>query len=64
MNSLSKMKRELLKETQRQKVNAWGLDYEKSKKLRAEEQKNYEKYLLLDGLIKANEKGIKNGKSK
>ena len=57
------MQRELYKLTKSQRQNAWGIkDFDKSMKLRQQEQENFEKLQLLNGLIKAKEKGRKNDK--
>lgn len=61
MSNLSKMKKDLLFEMKSQRQGAWGIkDFEKAQKIRKKEQKNYEKLQLLEGIIKASEKGNKN----
>lgn len=61
MSDLNKMRKELILETKLQRKAAWKeKDYYKSIKIREEEQKNYEKLQLLDGIIKAKQKGNKN----
>lgn len=65
MKDINKVKRELFIKMQEQRNNAWSIkNYEKSSQLRAEEQKNYEKYMFLDKITKAIEKGTKNGKNR
>ena len=63
MNNINKYKRELYIELHRQRDNAWDIkDFKKSTELRAKEQRNYEKYIFLDKITKAIEKGNnKNG---
>ena len=54
------MRNDLFFEAKRQRETAWGeKDFDKSQKLRAKEQENYEKYMLVNGLMKAIEKGKK-----
>lgn len=61
MNELKKLKDNLYKETVYQKKKAWNTkSCEEAFKIREEEKINYEKYKLLDGIIKAKEKGEKN----
>lgn len=60
MSNLKKLKKEIYKLTLEQKETAWNLKYDDSCKLRKEEKKNYEKYKLLEGIIKAREKEEKN----
>ena len=64
MNNLSKIKKELFLLTIEQREIAWNTkDYEKSIKIREKEKINYEKWKLIDGIIKQNEKERKNGKN-
>lgn len=60
MNNLWKIKNELFLTTKAQKKSAWVTSsYEKAQKIREKERENYEKYKLLEGLIKATKKGNK-----
>ena len=60
MKNLNKMKNDLYIITRFQKEKAWKeKDFDKSQEIRKEEKENYEKYKLIEGLIKANEKGNK-----
>lgn len=62
MNNLSKMRKELDFEATNQKINAWKVkDFHTAQKIRQKEQENYEKIKLIDGIMKANRKGNKNG---
>ena len=64
MKNVNKVKRELFIKMYEQRNNAWNIkDFKKCSELRAEEQKNYEKYMFLDKITKAIEKGNKNGKN-
>lgn len=57
MNNLNKIRKELLLLTMEQREIAWNTkDYEKSIKIREKEKINYEKWKLVDGIIKQNEK--------
>lgn len=61
MNNMKDLRRQLLFKTKEQRNKAWvAKNYEKSEELRKEEEKNYDKWKLLDGIIKASEKGKKN----
>ena len=63
MKNLNKMKNDLYIITRFQKEKAWKeKDFDKSQEIRKEEKENYEKYKLIEGLIKANEKGNKSNK--
>lgn len=54
---LSKLKDDLYQQTKIQRKRAWGeKDYKKCIKLREKEKETYEKWRLLNGIIKANEK--------
>ena len=64
MKNLFKIKTDLYLETLKQKKGAWLIkDFDKSNELRKKEIINYEKYKLIAGIIKANERGKKNGKN-
>lgn len=64
MNNLSKIRKELFLLTMEQREIAWNIkDYEKSIKIRKKEKTNYEKWKLVSGIIKANEKERINGKN-
>lgn len=64
MSNLNKMRRELFLLTIEQREVAWNTkDYEKSMKIREKEKINYEKWKLVDGIIKQNEKERKNEKN-
>lgn len=64
MNNLNKMRRELYIKTMKQKSVAWDAKtYDNITKIRKDEQKNYEKWKLLDGIIKAKQKEKQNGKN-
>lgn len=54
---LRKLKNDLYRETQIQKEQAWYVkDFRKSYNQRQKEQRNFEKWKLLDGLLKEMEK--------
>lgn len=56
-NNLAQLQYELFKKSQEQRNKAWyQKDYDKAQEIRKEEQKNYEKCRLLEGLRKAKEK--------
>ena len=64
MNNLSKIRKELFLLTIEQREIAWNTkNYEKSIKIREKEKINYEKWKLVDGIIKQNEKERKNDKN-
>lgn len=57
MNETKKLRDKLYKETKIQREGAWKeKDFKKALKLREKEKVNYEKWKLLDGIIKAQEK--------
>ena len=61
MNDLKKLRERYYKETKMQKQGAWKeKDNVKAFRIREKEKINYEKWKLLDGIIKAKEKGEKN----
>ena len=65
MNDMKDLRRELLFKTKEQRNKAWiAKNYEKSEELRKEEEKNYDKWKLLNGIIKAIEKGNENNVEK
>lgn len=65
MSNLSKMRKELYFEVVSQREKAWHeKDFNKSMEIRKEQQKNFDKLQLLNGIIKANEKGKKDGKGR
>lgn len=64
MNNLNKIRKELFLLTMEQREIAWNTkDYKKSTKIREKEKINYEKWKLVDGIIKQNEKERINGKN-
>lgn len=65
MSNLSKLKRDLFFKSKEQKNAAWvAKNYDEQKRIREEEQKVYEKWQLLDGIMRANEKGKKENGNK
>ena len=65
MNNLIKIRKELFLLTIEQREIAWNTkNYEKSIKIREKEKINYEKWKLVDGIIKQNEKERKNDKNR
>lgn len=57
MKKEKELRNKLYEETLLQKRSAWNeKDYKKSFKIRQKEKINYEKWKLLDGIIKAKEK--------
>lgn len=59
------LRRQLLFKTKEQRNKAWvAKNYEKSIELRNKEKESYDKWKLLDGIIKASEKGNKNNVKK
>ena len=65
MNDMKDLRRQLLFKAKEQRNKAWvAKNYEKSEELRKEEEKNYDKWKLLNGIIKAIEKGNKNNVEK
>ena len=62
---LNKLKDDLYQQTKIQRKRAWGeKDYKKCTELRKKEQESYEKWRLLSGIIKANEKEGKENEDK
>lgn len=60
MDDLKKLKDKYYKISKEQKENAWYIKDDKRKyNLRLKEKENYEKWKLLDGIIRAKEKGEK-----
>lgn len=57
MGNLEKLRDAYYKESKTQKEGAWKeKDFKKAYKIRQKEKINYEKWKLLDGIIKANQK--------
>ena len=57
MSDKEKLRKDYYKISKEQREDAWKIDnYEKAYKVRQEQKKNFEKWKLLDGLIKAERK--------
>ena len=57
MSDKEKLRKDYYKMSKEQREDAWKIDnYEKAYKVRQEQKKNYEKWKLLDGIIKAERK--------
>ena len=64
MNSLSLLRNKYYEETKLQRQGAWGeKNFQRACEIRRKEKMNYEKWKLLDGIIRAQERErLKNGK--
>ena len=64
MNKMNELRKELYLKSEEQQRHAWYIkNYDKSMDLRKKQNENFEKWRLLDGIIKQNEKERKNGKN-
>ena len=64
MNKMNELRKELYLKSEEQQRHAWNIkNYDKSMDLRKKQKENFEKWRLLDGIIKQNEKECKNGKN-
>lgn len=65
MKEIKELKNDLFLKTMEDKKKAWSInDFDKAIEIRKREQTDFEKWKLLSGIIKANEKGKINNETR